>query len=49
MMANDLRTLRIGSFELGTRRTPEGVIELWAGEDLGLAAGLGWAHARDLH
>ena len=47
MMANDLRTLRIGSFELGTRRTPEGVIELWAGEDLGLAAGLGWAHARD--
>jgi len=41
------RALRIGPVRLQARRTPEGVIELWADDDLGLVTGLGWAHARD--
>jgi penicillin amidase len=41
------RALRIGELEIEARRTPEGVIELWADDDVALAAGLGWAHARD--
>ncbi len=41
------RTVRIGEFQIDACRTPEGVMQLWADDDLGLAAGLGWAHARD--
>jgi penicillin amidase len=41
------RTLRLGSFQLEAARTEEGVLQLWADDDLALAAGLGWAHARD--
>jgi penicillin amidase len=41
------RAVRIGEFQIDACRTPEGVMQLWADDDLALAAGLGWAHARD--
>ena len=48
MKASDRRrTLRLGSFQIEAARTEEGVLQLWADDDLALAAGLGWAHARD--
>jgi len=46
-VSNRRRTVRIGSLRFEARRTPAGVMELWADDDLGLATGLGWAHARD--
>ena len=41
------RDIRIGEASFGITRTGEGVLELWAEDDVGLARGLGFAHAHD--
>ncbi|MFV2074242.1 MAG: penicillin acylase family protein [Thermoanaerobaculales bacterium] len=41
------RDMRIGEASFGIARTGEGVLELWAEDDVGLARGLGYAHAHD--
>ena len=41
------REIEIAGSEIGIARTPDGVIKLWAEDDLGLARGLGFAHAQD--
>ncbi len=41
------RDLEIAGSRVGIARTRDGVITLWAEDDLGLARGLGFAHAQD--
>jgi penicillin amidase len=41
------REIEIGGSSIGIARTSDGVIKLWADDDLGLARGLGYAHAQD--
>jgi penicillin amidase len=41
------RSFEIAGTPVAMRRTPEGVMEMWAEDDLGLAAALGFAHAAD--
>jgi penicillin amidase len=41
------RDIDIAGSEIGVARTKDGVVELWAEDDLGLARGLGFAHAQD--
>src|SRR6056297_3674988 len=41
------RSFRIDGVPLCVRRTTGGVAELWADEELGLAVGQGYLHARD--
>jgi penicillin amidase len=41
------RDIEIAGSGIGTARTEDGVIKLWAEDDLGLARGLGFAHAED--
>jgi penicillin amidase len=41
------RDVRVGEHRFVADRSPDGVIELRSDDELGLAAGLGWAHATD--
>jgi penicillin amidase len=41
------RDIEIAGSGIGLARTEDGVIKLWADDDLGLARGLGFAHAQD--
>jgi penicillin amidase len=41
------REIDISGSKIGIARTEGGVIELWADDDIGLARGLGFAHAHD--
>jgi penicillin amidase len=41
------REIEIAGSRIGIARTGDGVIKLWAQDDLGLARGLGFAHAED--
>ena len=41
------REIEIGGATIEIARTGDGVIELWADDDVGLARGLGFAHAHD--
>jgi penicillin amidase len=41
------RDIEIAGSGIGIARTQEGVVQLWAEDDLGLARGLGFAHAQD--
>ena len=41
------RDIEIAGSGIGIARTKDGVIKLWADDDLGLARGLGFAHAQD--
>lgn len=41
------RSLVIGDHRIDVGRNEDGVLQLWASDDLGLAAGLGFAHAHD--
>ena len=41
------RDIEIAGSGIGIARTKEGVVKLWAEADLGLARGLGFAHAQD--
>jgi penicillin amidase len=41
------RDIEIARSRIGIARTGDGVIELWADDDIGLARGLGFAHAQD--
>jgi penicillin amidase len=41
------RDIEIAGSEIGIARTEDGVVKLWAEDDLGLARGLGFAHAQD--
>jgi penicillin amidase len=46
-IARSTRSFEIAGTAVAMRRTPEGVMEMWAEDDAGLAAALGFAHARD--
>jgi penicillin amidase len=41
------RDIEIAGSRIGIARTEDGVVKLWADDDLGLARGLGFAHAQD--
>ena len=41
------RDIEIAGSRIGIARTKDGVIKLWADDELGLARGLGFAHAQD--
>jgi len=41
------RDIEIAGSGIGIARTKDGVVKLWAEDDLGLARGLGFAHAQD--
>jgi len=41
------RDIEIAGSGVGIARTKDGVVKLWAEDDLGLARGLGFAHAQD--
>jgi penicillin amidase len=41
------RDIEIAGSEVGMARTKTGVVKLWAEDDIGLARGLGFAHAQD--
>lgn len=41
------RSVQVDGWQFEAARTRDGVIEIWSGDELGLAAGLGWAHATD--
>jgi penicillin amidase len=41
------REIEIAGSRIGIARNPDGVVKLWADDDLGLARGLGFAHAQD--
>jgi penicillin amidase len=41
------REIEIAGSKIGIARTEGGVVELWADNDIGLARGLGFAHAQD--
>ena len=41
------REIEIAGSTIGIARTKHGVIRLWADDDIGLARGLGFAHAQD--
>ena len=46
-ISNATRSVRVEERTVRLRRTTGGVVELWADDDPGLAAGLGFAHAHD--
>jgi penicillin amidase len=46
-IARSTRRFEIAGTAVAMRRTPEGVMEMWAEDDAGLAAALGFAHAQD--
>ena len=46
-ISNTRREIEIAGSTIGIARTEQGVIKLWADDDLGLARGLGFAHAQD--